>query len=284
MTRQPRQYSSSCRGGVCQPSARRHLKLMVIALGISQCCTGAMGSLTPYTGVDRVTTASIAGAANSLAAEQAWLSAVIGPIHTVDFESMATGTSGPILNIAPGVTASVQHGSFYPDNLHLETAPNRYAPSTGFNTTAGGSNHLRYERGSGTVTAPRITFVFAQPIDSFSLFITGEGEGPGFNAEWWYTKMYLNNSIHPAMGFGDGGFPYWPSTLQPNARFGGFTGAPSNITMVTLEFRFHSSEHPWHGQFSIDDVRWVYSVPAPGSLALLPLAGVCGLRRRRLTR
>lgn len=126
--------------------------------------------------------------------------------------------------------------------------------------------------------------MFTQPIDSFSLFITGEGHGPSFNSEYFFTKIFLNGNSNPAMSFGDGGFPYWPSTAQPNVRFGGFTGAPSNITMVTLEFRFHSSEFPWQGQFSIDDVRWVYSVPAPGSLAVLPLAGVCGLRRRRPTR
>lgn len=253
------------------------LEVLVLLAGDAQ------AQLTPYRGFDRVSSPSITGATNSLAAESAWLSAAgaRGPISTVDFESMAIGTNSPSHIIAPGVRMWTRGGVYFnfQDTLAVEDS-SRYALESGFNTTAGGSNYMRYEQRTGAPWTHKVHFVFDQPIQAFSLFVTGEG-GSQWLGDQYSTKFYLDGNTRPAMGFGDGGFPYWPSRAQPNARFGGFVDPTGSFTSVTIETRWPSSWVDWHGGFSFDDIRWVPAVPAPGTLGLF--AGVCmgAVRRRR---
>jgi len=250
--------------------------------------SNADAALAQYHGFDRVTNPSIAGATNSLAAEANWLNdaALRGPIHTVDFESMTLGANAPSHIIAPGVRMWTRGGIYwnFQDTLAVDTAvanPN-YALVNGFNTTAGGSQVMRFEQRTGTPWLHKVTFTFDQPVQALSLFITGEGNnGYAGLGDRYATKVYLDGNINWAMSFGDWGNPYWPSRAQPNARFGGFIDPTGSFTSVTIETRFPSSELDWNGGFCFDDVRWVYAVPAPGTLGLLASGGLLATRRTR---
>lgn len=253
-----------------------------IVLG-SSCLAGTMAAqLTPYRGFDRVTAPSVAGATNALGAESAWLSAAgtLGSIHTADFESLISGNTGAVFTIAPGVTMRAI-GGLRADTLTVESSPSSFGPVDGFNTTAGGANHMRYYSGPGNFLQPAIQFDFAQPIAAFSLFMTGEGHS-GLVGDHFSTRIMLNGSIFPAMYFGDQGNPYWPSSAQPNVKYGGFIDPTAFVTRVVLEPRFLSSDIPGRGSYSIDDVRWVTSpVPSPSAFGVFVLSGFLMARRSR---
>jgi len=268
------------RSPVALPSGRSRLaaSLMLAAGSLS-----AHAQLVPYRGLDRVAAPSVATASAALAAESDWLrdAALLGPIHTVDMESLTPGASGTSHLVAPGVTIRVRNGT-RPDKLVVENAPSSYGPTKGFNSTSGGTNHLRYANGD-IGWPPQITFTFSKPICAFSLFITGEGHS-GLIGDYGSTRFLLDGSIHPAMFLGDGGYPYWPTHDQHNVRFGGLIDPTDSITSVTIALRFLSSDTAWHSSFSIDDVRWVEApVPAPGALSVLGLP-LLAIRRRPRTR
>ncbi len=259
-------------------------KFPVRVLVLGAVCAGgthAAAQLVPYAGFDRVQTASTAGAVNALAAEAQWLNdaAAAGPIHVVDMESMTAGASGRMHTIAPGVTMGVR-GGYHPDSLTVESGSSaQYGSLRGFNSTLGGMNHMSYA--SGDVFAPPQVFLtFAQPIQALSLFITGEGLASLFVAGSGSTRIFANG--RPVVGFGDLGNPYWPSTAQPDVRFGGFIDPSAAFTSVMIELKSYSSGLPWRGSYSLDDIRWVPSVvPGPGVLAVLGAAGAVVGRRRR---
>ncbi len=180
--------------------------------------------------------------------------------------------------IAPGVRMSV-YGSTHPDNLVVLSGTNSYGPTNGFNTTAGGNRHMRYEDGDGGMWDPIVVFNFDHAVTAFSCFITGEGNPGAANPP--FTQLRASNSIQWDMGLSDGGNPYWPSQEQPNVRFIGFTNLAIPTKTVSINLHFGSSEYPWRGNFSFDDVRWVESVPAPSTFVTLAAPLAWNLRRRR---
>lgn len=263
-------------------SRSMHPSALVAAAALAVLGTSAHGQLAGYGGFDLISSPTISSATNSVAAEANWLAdagLLSNPIQTVNFESMSPGISAFTHTIAPGVTMSVPSHFFYPDNLRVISGSTSYAPASGYNTTAGGSNHMRFEMSGGSVHAPIVTLNFATPISAISLFITGTGD-----PNWVFSYSNTRLSAGPpstTVGLSDHGNPYWPSTEQPNARFIGLIDPSASFTSVAIAFRHRSSDLYWHGSFSLDDIRWVEApVPAPGTLALLGLP-LAAMRRRR---
>lgn len=264
------------------PLVSRVLVLIGAMLGASAAGSAAHAQLISHGGFDLISSPTISSATNSVTAEANWLAdagLLSNPIHTVDFESMTPGISAFTHTIAPGVTMSVPSHYYYPDNLQVMSGSTIYAPLSGYNTTAGGANHMRFEMSGGSIHAPTVMLNFATPINAISLFITGEGE-----SNWTFSYPNTRLSAGPPssmVGLGDHGNPYWPSTQQPNARFIGLIDPTASFTSVAIAFRHRSSDLYWHGSFSLDDIRWVEApVPAPGTLALLGLP-LAAIRRRR---
>jgi hypothetical protein len=252
-------------------------KNLSAALVVAVCVgSNATGQVTTSTGFDRIAGTSISAATNALSAEANWLSdaAAIDVIHTADFESMAAGASGRTLVIAPGVTASSSYDPFYPHDLAVASGPiPSYGPLNGFNTTSGGSQHLRYLHDGGSVLRGTVTLTFDRPVSAFSFFMTGEGNV----ASWdWGSTNFGGYSV------GDYGDPYWPSIEQPNARFGGFVDQTGAYTTIGIGLKWDSSDLPWRGSFSLDDIRWVCTpVPEPGTFAMMALLPLVAPRRGR---
>ena len=241
-----------------------------------------------YGGFDMVNTASVVNATNSLQAEAAWINAAgaIDTIHTVDFETLTLGDSGWLHTIAPGVRMMVRGGAFA-DDLTVSNGPTAgYSSINGFNSTQGGSQHMRYTSYPGSVgRQPTVVFLFDQPISALSTFITGQGTGSTFDF-FQSTTIHAYGTVNRQMGIGDLGNPYWPSTQQPNVRFGGFVDGSESFTRVEVRLRWYSSgqDTPWRGSFSLDDVRWVYApIPAPGTVAVFAIVPLLCCHRRHRT-
>jgi hypothetical protein len=238
-----------------------------------------------FGGFDLVDIASVSPATNSLSAEASWIDFVgASDIHTVDFEAATPGSSGFLHTIAPGVRMSVI-GGLHPDDLTVLNIPSiSYPVINGFNSTQGGSHHMGYTSHPGTAgRQPVVIFSFDQPISSFSIFLTGRGaSGTPFDF-FNSTTIHAFGTVNRQMGIGDFGNPYWPSTDQPNVRFGGFVDGSESFTRVEVRLHWLSGglDFPHYGSFSFDDIRWVYApIPAPGTVPALVIAALCLTRRR----
>jgi hypothetical protein len=103
---------------------------------------------------------------NSNAASATFLAAA-GTTTVINFEGIAPITPAPVMNLGGGVTYTPSN----PDSFSGIYSAN--SNTLGFNTTAGGSTHLRYS--SSTVGTLDAVFTFANPVDSFGAFFTNVG-------------------------------------------------------------------------------------------------------------
>jgi hypothetical protein len=246
-------------------------------------CGPAYG-FTQWGGIDRVTTPSIAGAANCLTGLNAWTAAAsgLGTIHTADMEALAPGQLGSVTTLEPGVTMALLGGGST-GALHVRTTTPS-DPKYGFNTTATGAQHVEIiQSDTHIVQQPMVRFTFAQPIQAFSFLMTGEGAVSSFAGGFGPTTGWTGGSTDPTFGPGDGGVsPFWPSADQPNARFAGFVDPGASVTSILIELKYMSYGTHSTGTFSIDDIRWVPSpVPGPG-VVTLAIIGAPMVAKRRL--
>ncbi len=89
---------------------------------------------------------------------------------SITFEGLPVGNFGS-LGVAPGVTATITNGSG--DACAGICATNQHSPTPiGYNTTAGGSQHLRVVPNFSDPTGASVTFSFAKPINAFGARLT----------------------------------------------------------------------------------------------------------------
>jgi hypothetical protein len=184
----------------------------------------------------------------------------LGPITFITFEGFGASSPAAPTVLAPGVTYTPTN----PDGFSGIFVAN--SPAFGFNTTSGGTTHLRYS--SSTVGALDATFSFATPIAAFGAYFTNAGG---------------DSAPAPQLLFNDGSpqsLTLIGQSLTDSVQFFGFAGLSAPITSITLRGSTLDV-------FGIDDIRFVTvtPIPEPGTWALM-LAGlaVVAVRARRQSR
>lgn len=258
--------------------------LAIGAVAVGFCGQSALAQFTGYGWSERTFAPSPATATRCLAEETAWITAVGGPaqISTVDFEAMGL-TSTPITTI--NITAGVQMRAINPalGFTISNAAPIQYSGryiTDGFNTTTGGSQHAKFYSVPG-FTSRQVLFTFSQPIEAFSMWVTGTGH-TGFFGSLPNTELSWRDPQTRTWGV----FPTWGPPIDAhvdNALFIGFVAPGKSITSVTLTLRSNSYPEPRddQGSYSLDDIRWVPSIPSPGSAVALGVGGLAVARGQR---
>jgi hypothetical protein len=170
----------------------------------------------------------------------------LGTLNVITFEGLPIGNFSS-RQLEPGVTATLT-GTASDANAGIT---NVLGDSTlGFNTTLGGTNHLRFVP-TGTTSTAIARFDFTLPIDAFGMYLTGLGTASGN----LHTTFFDGSSQDLAVtGSSSGG-----------VKFFGFTDVGKKISIVSLELRGISGSRDI---FGIDDLRSVM-VPEPSTLVLL---------------
>jgi hypothetical protein len=180
----------------------------------------------------------------------------------IDFESAPLGNFAS-LGVLPGVTATLS-GAASDNGISNDSS----VASFGFNTTAGGLKYIRIapDLSGGPVD---LTFSFASPIDTFSLYVTGaESSVPGT------LTLNYNNGTPQSLLITKG--------ATPGKQLFGFFDARGSITRVTLEV-----SGPGRDFVGVDDVAFSLadapaSTPLPSAAtAGMALLAVVGLSRSR---
>lgn len=222
----------------------------------------AQSGPTAFTGVDPEAEPAgpFSGRPNCDAADLAWTAAAsaLGPISRVTFESETPEDNLVSRFFNPGVIIS--GGTF-----HIRG--NLGSATEGFNITPGGSKYLKPDAYTTDGSPVVYTFAFDVPAQAFSFYLTGVGNRFGGRMD---------------MTFDDGASQSIPLTnlyLLGGAQFAGFTDAGRAVSSVSLSLA-DSPNGINAARMAIDEVRWV-TVPAPGAVGVLALAGAAVLRRRR---
>jgi hypothetical protein len=225
-------------------------------------CLGSVASfastVTVFNGID-LNVASGSALPNSNAAQGQFAAAVNGlgqPLHTIDFESLATGAISGSLSLGQGASLSLA-------NANAGAGISNTQNSVGmFNTTSGGGNYFAFETmytPVGTTTTATATFTFASPIDSFGAYFTGLDTDAVFSINFFDGT---SESLLPSLG-------------TNSAEFFGFTSPGQSISSVTLSMTdvppATGGNSSWAYFAGVDDVQFS-NVPEPGSLALVALA------------
>jgi hypothetical protein len=217
-------------------------KLAIAGL-LSSVCFAANAAPITYLAADN-SVSSLAQMVNSSAAAAAFLS-VAGNLNTVDFESPLPAN----ISITGGTT----------------TNNSGCGALCGFNTSAGGSFFRNVFGGS-------VTFTFANPVDAFGFFVNGLQT----NAVPQQTIVYVDGeSVTQTINM--------PSATNGGGAFIGFIDFGQLISSVTF--------NATNDILGFDDLRFGRSannptnpnrVPEPSTMALMALAGLAFLRRRKV--
>jgi hypothetical protein len=204
---------------------------------------------------------------NSLAAAAAF-DAAVGSFKLITFEGLPIGNFAT-RTVAPGVTVTLTGTD--PDPSVNPGISNVNTQWLGYNTTAGGTQHLRVvppwgNDPNGTLSLSA-TFAFNTPIVAFGAYLTG-------------TQTAMEGAI--SLDFNDGSAQTLPVTKNAveGVQFLGFTdfGRPiSSVTFTEVGAFYYNRD-----VYGIDDLRYG-SIPEPGSLALF-LIGAAALVLRSLRR
>ncbi len=196
----------------------------------------------------------------------------LGSLNLVTLEDQPLGYFSSA-TLAPGVTATFINAD--PTLAGINNALG--SATTGFNTTAGGSQSLTVvPPASSAVTSVTLRFLFDQPIQAGGLYLTGLEGGLGA-----LTAFFDDGTSVPFEGQATGG-----------AQFFGFTSPGSAFSMIDLVLSNPDGFEQRRDRFAVDDLRFVLAaqpVPEPSTFVLLGTAATCwGVfafrRRRRRTR
>jgi hypothetical protein len=243
----------------------RRVAMTLIGLGL-MAGPGRAGIVT-YIGEDLQPTSSPTERTNSDAAAASFRAAALsmGAVNTINFESAPLGGFS-FLTVAPGVLMDGQDVDSNPQTIRNTTNFPSYPSVDGSNTTPGGNTFVEVQGGE-------LTFFFAQPVQSFGLYLTG----------------VQTNFFADAISFNDGTFQYLPlagigtSGNVGETAFFGFTDVGRSISFVTL---LAGDRTTGFDDIGVDDLSYqsAPAVPEPSSLALCGIAGAVALGRARLRR
>ena len=192
--------------------------------------------------------------------------ALLGPVSIIDFEGENVG-GFVSREVAPGVAVTFFGNDIGDAGQGIATDNMGAGGPTilGYNTTLGGTKHLRMVPLSRVGTAT-VVFDYAAPIQAWGAYLTGLGTADGSLFVTFDDGMSQEFNVTGDAGGG--------------VQFFGFTDAGKSIVSIGLELRGVSSSRDI---FGVDDVRHV-AIPEPSSLLLLCM-GVFGFltyaRRRR---
>jgi hypothetical protein len=196
---------------------------------------------------------------NSESEQAAWTTAACacGTVRTIDFENQALGNFSsrtPIANVTISLVNADPTGG-------IATA--LYEPTaTGYNTTAGGANFLRFVPGSGTAPS-QVLFSFDTPINAFGLHITGMGTAV--------------DNLHIVFSSGGIGGINLTGDQAGGNQYVGLIFCDKPVSSIAL--RFDSAAPPFD-IIGIDDVSISAAVTPEPATALLLILGAIALRRR----
>jgi hypothetical protein len=230
--------------------------LIASAMAIVLCAAPA-GALTIYSDADWGVGPSDP-CPNSDAQEAAWNAAAsaYGTVHLIDFENQALGAFS-LRSLGANATVS----SFNTDPDGGGVSSTLYAPvATGFNTTPGGANFLRFVPCYDVATS-QVVFSFDKPVHAFGVYLSGMGTAAE-NLHVLFSSGAVNG-LHLG-GDTTGGVQYL-----------GFVFGNRPVSSVT--FQFDDVAHP-RDIIGIDDVAFVAPEPAT---ALLFAIGALALRPSR---
>lgn len=241
-------------------------KIAFLVASVFIFCTGSLqAAVTTYSGADLVGSAgdpSPSSAAAALAFDTDISS--LGLIHTIDFESVPLGYA-PVINLDANTTATF-NGDIDPAYSGVTASDNVVL---GFNTTAGGSNHLRMSPTPGWTDAS-VTLTFIEPVIAFGGYFTGLEERIVGTVD-----VLFNDGSSESFGLGD-----------LNKAFFGFTTDSSIMSVTFNEINGGTGIIGSREIWGMDDLVYVTaSVPEASSIMLLGL-GLAGLgfsRRKKTT-
>lgn len=242
---------------------KKYLALLIFALAYG--AFPAYAVPISYSGVDTGTGAG-APRPNSDAAASDFDSAAgaLGTVNLIDFESQATGYS-PNLTLDSNTTASFS-GQISSESSGVSAGND---DNLGFNTTVGGSNHLRFAPVFDWDDA-RLTLSFANPVQAFGGYFTGLESAINGTVD-----VMFDNGTMQRFSLAD--------PAAPGVQFFGITDAGASIASVVFN-EINTGDPGFRDIWGLDDFRYVNSVPEASTLILLALgligAGFGGTRRR----
>ena len=222
--------------------------LRILILGSLSCC--AFGGVVYFSGSDPGVGFGEARP-NSDAAHSSFLAALGANFVVIDFEGQPA-----VMNLGFGVTYTPSQ----PDSSSGIFTTNDTI--RGYNTTVGGTTHLRYS--SSTADNLDAVFSFASPISAFGAYFTGVGTSGGAATILFSDGTQFSTTLTDQDSGG--------------VQFFGFTDFGNSISAVTV--RGNTADI-----FGIDDVTLDATVPEPSTLlTALPLAGLLLVRLARRRR
>lgn len=233
----------------------------------------ANAALVEYLGVDAATGPNqLAVNSRIVASHFDTHASSVNSINTITWEQYAAGATGPFMPFT-GVTVTQSNAGGASGISDTNTDNLGYNTTLFYGNGQVGRKHLRTQPAFNAIDT-EIVFNFANPINSFGMFITGlESQFAGDVFVEYNSSVGARSVMLPKPASQNG---------VAATEFFGFVDEPTfqifSVKVVSRGDRSNNSDF-----FGIDDVRFTNCqiVPEPGTIAALGLGALVLLRRRK---